>query len=66
MKYALRECFFLRHGNIRGNNAESLEKNSKINEVKLRLQILFLKLYSADYLSSLQNAAENALLTNDY
>lgn len=36
MKYALGECFFLRHGNIRGNNAKSLEKKSKINEVKLR------------------------------
>lgn len=41
-------------------------KKSKINEVKLRLQIFFLKLYSADYLSSLQKAAENTLLTNDY
>lgn len=66
MKCALRECFFLRHGNRRGNNAKSLEKKSKINEVKLKLQILFLKLYSADYLSSLQNAAEHTLLTNDY
>lgn len=31
---------------------------SKFNQVKLRLRILFLKLYSSGYISLLQNASE--------